>query len=261
MSDAAQIIEVAQLLRRATRALFITGAGISAGSGLPTYRGIGGLYSNGDTEEGIPIETVLSGPMFAENPALTWKYLWQIGAACAGAKPNDAHQFIAELENEKAAVWVLTQNVDGLHRAAGTRNIVEAHGHAFDLVCTVCRAEYPAADLIDGFRNSVTLPPQCPKCDGVVRPKVVLFEENLPDDVVDGFQTLAAANFELVFIIGTSALFPYIERPVHLASANGIPCVEINPQQTGVSNFCSHRLRAPAVEAMQAIQAAYASVR
>ncbi|MHB8899035.1 MAG: Sir2 family NAD-dependent protein deacetylase, partial [Thermoguttaceae bacterium] len=103
---------VADLVRVSDRILFITGAGVSADSGLPTYRGVGGLYNRGETDDGVTIEEALSGPMLEVRPDLTWKYLWQIGEACRGALPNAAHRIMAELESEKAEVWVLTQNVD-----------------------------------------------------------------------------------------------------------------------------------------------------
>src|ERR1700759_4605688 len=116
MTHATTIQQVARLVDDAHRILFLTGAGLSADSGMPTYRGVGGLYVDTKTDEGFPIEVALSGPMFRRSPELTWKYLWQIGSACVGARPNPAHEFMARLESEKSEVWVLTQNVDGLHR-------------------------------------------------------------------------------------------------------------------------------------------------
>jgi NAD-dependent deacetylase len=256
MTVSTQILEVADLLKRAGRVLFVTGAGISADSGLPTYRGVGGLYSLGVTEEGMAIETALSGPMLEIDPALTWKYLWQIGSACAGAKPNDAHKFIAKLEKEKESVYVLTQNVDGLHRAAGSQKLIEAHGHAFDLFCTECGAKHKAGELINGYARRVELPPRCPKCNGVVRPDVVLFEEFIPERVAASLRVMDTIDFQLVFVIGTSALFPYISRPIRRAAARRVPIIEVNPDETDVSRLCSHRMRAGAVHAVRAIQAA-----
>ena len=115
----AQIDAAAELLAPAQHILFVTGAGISADSGLPTYRGVGGLYDDADTEDGLPIEVCLSGSMFRRDPARTWKYIREIERACRGARPNPAHELIAELERERERVWVLTQNVDGLHVAGG----------------------------------------------------------------------------------------------------------------------------------------------
>ena len=113
------LAEAAAELAGARRILFITGAGLSADSGLPTYRGLGGLYHDRLTEEGLTIEQALSGRTLSQRPDITWKYLAEIEANCRGAQPNAAHRLIAALEQEKDSVWVLTQNIDGLHRAAG----------------------------------------------------------------------------------------------------------------------------------------------
>ena len=138
MTDPETLDEVAALCRQAERILFVTGAGMSADSGLPTYRGIGGLYHDRHTDEGVPIEVALSGAMLMSRPELTWKYLAEIEAACRGAQPNAGHMAIAELERRKPRVMVLTQNVDGLHRAAGSHNLVEIHGNLHHLLCTEC---------------------------------------------------------------------------------------------------------------------------
>ena len=137
MSDAVQ--RAAEALRQAERILFITGAGLSADSGLPTYRGVGGLY-NGHTEDGLPIEAALSGPMLELNPGLCWKYLAEIGRACLAGKPNAGHLAIAELQNRKPGCWVLTQNVDGYHRAAGSppQRLIEIHGTLAPLFFMSC---------------------------------------------------------------------------------------------------------------------------
>src|SRR5690554_8070846 len=99
----------AERLKDLQNLLFVTGAGISVDSGLPTYRGVGGIYDGVETEDGLPIEVVLSGPMFRKQPERTWKYLREIGDACRGAVPNAAHRCIAELERTRERVWVLTQ--------------------------------------------------------------------------------------------------------------------------------------------------------
>ena len=111
MDSHSPIATVAQALRRAERILVITGAGLSADSGMPTYRGLGGLY-NGRTEEGLPIEAALSGPMLRRDPALCWKYLAELGKACLAARPNAGHEAIAELQKHKPECWVLTQNIE-----------------------------------------------------------------------------------------------------------------------------------------------------
>src|SRR5262245_63857330 len=103
---------IVDCLHRARSVMFVTGAGMSADSGLPTYRGVGGLYEGGQTEEGIPIEEMLSGEMMQVKPEFTWKYLRQIEKTCRGAKFNRGHEVIAEFEKRLPRVWTLTQNVD-----------------------------------------------------------------------------------------------------------------------------------------------------
>lgn len=241
---------VGRLLGRAENLLFVTGAGISADSGLPTYRGVGGLY-NQDTEDGVAIEDALSGAMFSARPELTWKYLWQIGKACQGAQPNAAHGVIAELEKQKPNVWVLTQNVDGLHRQAGSQNLVEVHGNIYDLTCTECDRPYRAKELLAQHGQEPPLPPRCAECQGILRPQVVLFGELLSPGVVETLSQVAEEPCDLIFAVGTTAVFPYIREPVIRAAVMGVPTVEINPRPTSLSDRFSYCLRMGAAEAME----------
>ena len=248
------IQRVASLFTVSERLLFITGAGVSADSGLPTYRGVGGLYNRGETEDGVIIEEALSGPMMAARPGLTWKYLWQIGEACSGAAPNAAHRIMAELEAEKPEVWVLTQNVDGLHRAAGSHNLIEVHGDMFDLYCTDCGKTSTAEEFLSDFSAMPDLPPRCDRCRGVIRPNVVLFEEMLPVAVAQALGHLAMIDFDVVVAVGTTASFPYIREPLSRAQRARRPIVEINPTQTAISDCFDYRIELGAAEALERIR-------
>lgn len=241
---------VASLLGAAKRVLFITGAGISADSGLPTYRGINGLYNDQQTEEGYPIEEVLSGEMLRSRPDITWKYLAQIEKGCLGARPNAAHEALAALEREKPGSMVLTQNIDGLHQAAGSRNLIEIHGSLRRLRCTRCAHREEVASW-DGR----ALPPHCPACSALLRPDVVLFGEMLGSANVQRLFSAIEEGFDMVFSIGTTSVFPYIVEPVAWAIRRGVPSVEINPQMTQISEQVSHRLPLGAAEAMTALRA------
>jgi NAD-dependent deacetylase len=249
--DPAAVDRVAGVLRGAGSVLFITGAGISADSGLPTYRGIGGLYDDGGTEDGVPIETALSGAMFQKNPALTWKYIGQIERTCRDARHNAAHEALAAIEARIPRTWVLTQNVDGFHRAAGSKNVIEIHGDVHDLECRACGWESRVASYAE-----LSLPPPCPRCRSVIRPKVVLFGEVLPDAAVATLTRELRRGFEVVVSIGTTSVFPYIAGPVVAASRAGIPTVEINPGESEVSSFVSHRIAARAAPALTALRRA-----
>lgn len=239
---------VAARMAGAGRILFVTGAGISADSGLPTYRGIGGLYHERLTPEGLTIEEALSGAMMARHPETAWKYLAEIEHNCRGARPNAAHRLIAALEQEKGAVWVLTQNVDGLHRAAGSHNVIEIHGSVHRLRCTACPHQREVADFA-----GLAIPPECPACGGVLRPDVVLFGETLPEREVARMQAVLENGIDLVVSIGTTSVFPYIAGPVWWARQTGGATVEINPGDTEVSHLVDHRLRMGAADAMTAL--------
>lgn len=229
----------------------MTGAGMSADSGLPTYRGVGGLYDNVETEEGVAIEQALGGAMFASRPALTWKYISRIEAACRGAQPNAGHAVLARLQARYQHLCILTQNVDGLHRLAGSRDVIEMHGNIHRLLCTACGWH---ADVDDFSHLDGVLPPRCPVCSSVIRPDVVLFGEMLPARAVARYEAAVADKLDAVVVIGTSAVFPYIVEPVCEASRRAIPAIEINPQETEVSSFCSLTLKSPAAQALPAIE-------
>ncbi|MCC5812569.1 MAG: NAD-dependent protein deacylase [Ectothiorhodospiraceae bacterium] len=225
--------EVASLLRQAERVLFITGAGISVASGLPTYRGNGGVYAGGVTEDGIPYELALSGQMLETRPEITWRELIRIAQRRSTPVVNAGHRAIASVPG----ATVLTQNVDGLHRAAGSQDVIEIHGNTGTLLCTGCGHRDTESDW-----RSLPIPPRCPRCDTVLRPEVVLFGEALPERELDRLDAALARGFDMVFTIGTTSVFPYIAEPVIMASRRGIPTVEINPELTEVSYCVQYRL-------------------
>lgn len=220
--------EIAARLREARRILFITGAGISADSGLPTYRGVGGLYNDEATEDGLSIEDALSGECMSIRPEITWKYLAQVERNCHGVQPNAAHLAIAGLER-RCDVVVLTQNIDGLHIKAGSSNVIEIHGTLEARYCAHCGTPADARDD--------RVPPRCKQCGEIVRPRVVLFGEMLPETALNRLYDELARGFDMVFVIGTTAVFPYIAEPVLRAARAGVPTVEINPARTRLSDL------------------------
>lgn len=249
---------VAQQVRQAQRILFITGAGISADSGLPTYRGISGLYEENDTEDNLPIESVMAGAMLQTHPELTWKYLLQIENACRGARFNAGHKVIAQIEQDKPETWVLTQNVDGFHRAAGSCHVIEIHGNFSSLHCMACQDTFSVDDysMIDANKH---LPPRCAKCQGVMRPGVVLFGEPLPSAATAELEATLQRGFDMIFSIGTTSLFHYISYPVIRASKHNIPTVEINPAMTPVSQWVNYKFTSGAAETLTQLWACYQS--
>lgn len=253
--DSASIDNLVRILRKSRSILFITGAGISAESGIPTYRGIGGLYNVDTTEEGIPIEEALSASMLAENPRLTWKYLAQIGLAVSAARHNRAHEVIAEMEQHFLRVWTLTQNVDGFHRSAGSTNLIEAHGNMHSLSCTRCAFKSTTNEF--ELRD---IPPKCPRCGSLVRPDVVLFGELLSGAGIERLQSELQKGFDVVFSIGTTSVFPYIRAPIYTAKSQGNVTVEINPCETTVSRDVDYRITLSAGEALDEIWTRFKTV-
>jgi NAD-dependent deacetylase len=246
--DRELLLQAAAALRHARRILIITGAGLSADSGLPTYRGVGGLY-NAKTADGLPIDMALSGPMLRRDPALCWKYIAELGKACLGAQPNAAHYAIAQLQRLKPECWVLTQNVDGYHRAAGSppERLIEIHGQLAPLFCQSCGEVDP--ELSEHLQRP--LPPLCKHCHGVLRPPVVLFEEMLPERALETLYEEMAKGFDAVLSIGTTASFPYIHEPVLRTRVSGGFTAEINPTPTDHSAGMDVFLGCRALEVME----------
>jgi len=242
--------DITSRLRGADRVLFITGAGMSAESGLPTFRGPGGLYEELATADGIAIEEVLSGDMMKRDPALCWKYIMQVERACHGAQPNRGHGAIAELERYVNQVWVLTQNVDGLHHAAGSTRVIDIHGDVRRLFCTSADCDWE--QRTDDYAG-LDIPPRCPQCSAIVRPDVVLFGEMLPLDKVARLREQLQRGFDAVLSVGTTSVFPYIAEPVLLARRQGALTVEINPATTQVSGLVEVKLCCGAGEALASI--------
>ena len=249
ITESENIRKVIQLLKGCQNILFITGAGVSADSGLPTYRGIGGLYNDKATEEGIPIETALAGETLRRHPEITWKYLSQIEKNCRQAKFNQAHQVIAEMERYFKRVWVLTQNIDGFHSAAGSKNVIEIHGNMRKLRCMKCRWRAKVKD----YSQITQIPPLCPECKGVVRPEVVFFGEMLPEYECQVLSEELAKGFDIYFSIGTTSVFPYIQQPIIAAKRLKRPTIEINPAQTELSRLVDIKINLGAAVALDKI--------
>jgi NAD-dependent deacetylase len=243
---------VAKLLAVSRSVLFITGAGISADSGLPTYRDKGGLHTLDCTEDGLCIERALSGDILEDHPELTWKYVARIEQACRHARHNRAHEIITEMERHFERVWTLTQNVDGLHRAAGARKVIDVHGDLHDLRCMRCRHRETVADY-----SCLKIPPECPKCSGVLRPDIVLFGESLAPEKLMMMLIELDSGFDMVFSIGTTNVFPYVAEPIQMAAMLGRPTVEINPGLSEISDMVDIRLPLRAAPALDAIWRAY----
>jgi NAD-dependent deacetylase len=219
----------------------LTGAGISAESGVPTFRGAGGLWRN------FRAEDLATPHAFQRNPRLVWEwYDWRRGLIGA-CEPNAAHSTLVEMEPHFDEFTLITQNVDGLHALAGSRNVVELHGNIWGLRCTAgCRPPW---------ENRTTplpeLPPRCPSCGALTRPDVVWFGESLPGHALD-MAFAAVRRCQVMLVIGTSALIhPAASLPL-MALERGAYVVEINPQPTPLSDAVDEAIRGPAASALPA---------
>jgi NAD-dependent deacetylase len=228
--------EAGRWLRDARSICALTGAGISAESGIPTFRGTGGLWRQ------FRAEDLATPQAFAHDPKLVWEwYDWRRGIIAA-AQPNPGHFALAELEQRGPHFTLVTQNVDELHRRAGSRNVLEVHGSMWTSRCTGCGVEQH-----DNRVPLPELPPECEECRALLRPGVVWFGEGLPRDVWDNAQQ-AAEKAEVLLVIGTSAVVYPAASLVPLARAAGARVIEINVDETPLSSSVDIALRGPSGE-------------
>ncbi len=213
----------------------LTGAGISAESGIPTFRGAGGLW------EGYPVDKVASTEGFHEDPVLVWRFYDERRKNIAKAEPNRAHIVLAELE-KSYDIWIITQNIDGLHQKAGSKNVIELHGNIWRVRCTSCNYREYNYDV-----PLKSIPPQCPRCGSILRPDVVWFGEPVYN-MDRAFQI--AKESDLFFVIGTSAqVYPAASLPF-LAKDYGAKVVEINVESTPVSVIADYIIMERATKAL-----------
>ena len=241
----AEIEAVARLLRKAKTVTVLTGSGVSAESGIPTFRdAMTGLWSRFRPEE------LATPEAFQANPKMVWEWYEWRREKVRGAQPNAAHDALAKLQNLVPRLVLITQNMDGLHQRAGSTSVIELHGNILRSKC------FDEGCVVDDFDRS-HVPPRCPRCGAPMRPDVVWFGEALPEAALSGAID-AAQNCELFFSIGTSAMvYPAAELP-HSARAHGADLVEINKDPTPLSAKAQHALMGKAGELLPRIlQAAF----
>ena len=200
---------------------FVTGAGISQESGIPTFRGKDGLWRNYDAMKLATIDA------FYDNPKLVWEWYNERRGNIFAAQPNLGHKAIAELE-KYVKVVVLTQNIDGLHQKAGSSDVLELHGSIVKIKCSVCDFK---DEILTEFSE---IPPLC-KCGNILRPDVVWFGESLPQDVWQKAM-IFASECDLMVIAGTSLVVsPANTLPIY-AKQNNATLIEVNPDNTEMSS-------------------------
>ncbi|MFN2512226.1 MAG: NAD-dependent deacetylase [Pyrinomonadaceae bacterium] len=238
-------LSISDKLRRqflnARRVLVLTGAGVSAESGVPTFRGGG----NSAVWKGMPFDVISSARMVERDLPAVWEWFDYRRNLLQALIPNPAHNEIAKWQDRFSEFTLVTQNIDGLHQKAGSRDVVELHGSIWRVRCIDCAARFeivPAQPRADA----------CPDCGEPVRPDVVLFGEMLPAGAFEQ-AAAAAAKCELCFVIGTSALvYPAAGLPEIARDAGAFVC-EVNPERTSLSDLCDESLMGRAGEVLPQI--------
>lgn len=234
---------VAERLRRARRVTVLTGAGVSAASGVPTFRGAGGLWRNFRSED------LATAQAFGRDPAVVWEWYGWRREAIASARPNAAHEVLAAWTRRWRECVVITQNVDDLHVRVGTRALVRLHGSLWELSCWRGCGAPP-------WRNEdvplAQLPPRCPSCGGVARPAVVWFGEALPAAAIDAAE--AACECDVFLSVGTSALVYPAAAFLARARHRGAFAVEINTETTPATSQVDLALTGPADQVLPAVE-------
>ncbi len=245
MKDQLNLInKVADHIVKAKHVVALTGAGISVESGIPPFRGKGGLWEKFDPMEVAHINSFMS------NPEKVWRLLISaMKDLLVSAKPNAAHLGLARLEELGRLKTVITQNIDGLHQMAGSRDVVEIHGSFAWLRCLDCENRVKTVDI-----ELSQMPPRC-ECGGIYRPECVFFGESIPMQDLDRSQ-VAASTCDLMLVVGTSAVVqPAAFMPV-IAKQSGATVIEINPEPTPLTGTTSTlRVQGKAGKAMRKITA------
>lgn len=224
----AALARVANAIARATRVTVLTGAGVSAASGVPTFRGPDGLWRAHRPEQ------LATPEAFARDPRLVWEWYEWRRQRIARCRPNRAHEVLAGWSRRLQGFTLVTQNVDGLHELAGTGHTVRFHGSIWELRCAVpcTRGRFPWRDETVPLPR---LPPACPHCGGDARPAVVWFGEPIDEHVLE--VSIAAAACDVFLVVGTSAVVYPAAALVPAAAAHGALTVEVNPEATAASSI------------------------
>ena len=248
-SESEAIERAIELLAGSTDTVVLAGAGISKESGIPTFRGEGGLW----TIRGEPPSNQYDA--FRDDPARWWELRLEqqrqgsdFGSAIDEAEPNPGHLALAELEQMGVVRHVISQNVDNLHRRAGQQSLTEIHGNRLWMRCVACETRWPLAEFpVD----PQSLPPRCtqPGCEGVVKGDTVMFGEPIPPSALER-SARETAEADLFMSVGTSAVvYPAAQYPA-MAVQRGVPLIEVNPEPTPLSEIAIAVLRGPSGEVL-----------
>jgi len=230
--------QLQKIFRNSKRICVLTGAGISAESGVPTFRGGGGTA----VWKGMPFDEISSAKMVKENLNEVWEWFDYRRQVLKDCKPNLAHTILAEWQDKKEDFTLITQNIDNLHKEAGSKEVLELHGNIHRSYCSRCGKRFFMT------KNDIPHKPEfCDQCHSKVRPDVVLFGEPLPLEVYRKAEE-KSRQAELFFLIGTSAVVYPAAGLAEIAKFNGAFLVEINPEETNMTEICDESFRAKSSE-------------
>jgi NAD-dependent deacetylase len=242
------IAQAAEILRSAQRVVAFTGAGVSAESGVPTFRGAGGLW------EGHPVEELASPHGFYADPVKVWRFYEERRRNLAHVRPNPAHHVLARWQDRFSRYTIVTQNVDGLHQDAGARGVLELHGSIWHVRCLGCEREREERTV-----PLPQVPPLCSECGAMERPAVVWFGEFLPEMVMAA-SFAAIERCEVLVVVGTSAVVYPAAGFVEVAATAGAKVIEVNPEASRMAHLADVALRGPAGELLPLVDARLAEV-
>jgi NAD-dependent deacetylase len=250
MQNDDSVRQIAQRIQSASRITLLTGAGISAASGVPTFRGKEGLWKSYSPQE------LATPEAFQNDPRLVWEwYDWRRGLI-AKCQPNAAHRVLALWSKRYPGFTLITQNVDGLHEKAGTREVIRYHGSIWEVLCwDRCKPSSPR--WIDETVPLPNIPPLCPYCGGLIRPGVVWFGEGIDRQVLE--KSDAALDCDIFITIGTSALIYPAAGLISEARSKGAFTVEINLETTPASEMVDLSLQGRAEVILQKVEDAIQS--
>jgi NAD-dependent deacetylase len=227
------------------RITVLTGAGVSAASGVPTFRGPDGLWKD------FRPESLATAEAFRRNPKLVWEwYNWR-RQLLSTKKPNRAHEVLAAWSQRYPDFRLITQNVDGLHERAATQNVIRFHGSIWEVLCWNNCDSAPAR-WWDETVPYTHIPPECPHCGGLIRPGVVWFGEGIDPEIMR--RSMEALDCDVFFTIGTSSVVYPAAALVHEAKRHGAFTVEINVESTGASRSIDLALQGPAEELLNSLE-------
>jgi NAD-dependent deacetylase len=237
--------ELIQLLKKTTRVAVLTGAGVSQESGLRTFRDAqAGLWAQYKPED-------LATPRaFERDPKLVWDWYASRREAVKSVRPNAGHYALAEMETMISEFTLITQNVDGLHSMAGSKNILELHGNILNVRCSEC------GKFAETWEDDIEFVPRCKKCNGLLRPDVVWFEESLPREQLEA-AVIAARTCQVFFSIGTSGAVHPAAALAHAAKTEGLVVIEINAEPTSLTPEADYALHGKSGEILPELVKAF----